>query len=291
MRLTWLADALRAEGLTVVEEPGWETRSQPTNNNFIPIGVMNHHTAPPVPYPVLKLYASCNLNIKPTGVVHVVAAGYQYDSGSGSSVVVNEARNDVAPSGTAYERGLPDDINCNPYYIDIEVDHAGDGGPIPDVQLDALILADVAICRHMKWTANRVVAHKESTRRKIDPNWNDPTNEMEYIRSKVEEKLGNSPPPNEGEYVMDPELATEPTHAWANVQEALIENGSDLGDFEPIAPYFPQGADGVPGDLTQNAVREFKRNQGLPDTAIVDGVTMGLLDRVSPKRWHWKLWV
>ena len=44
-RALWLADALRAEGVNVVEEPGWRDRGSAT---FNPKGVICHHTAGPV---------------------------------------------------------------------------------------------------------------------------------------------------------------------------------------------------------------------------------------------------
>jgi hypothetical protein len=43
-RALWIADALRAEGVTVVEEPGWRERGSAT---FMPKGVICHHTAGP----------------------------------------------------------------------------------------------------------------------------------------------------------------------------------------------------------------------------------------------------
>lgn len=42
MRLTWLADVLRAAGLPVHEMDGWRTRGI---DRFDPIGVVLHHTA------------------------------------------------------------------------------------------------------------------------------------------------------------------------------------------------------------------------------------------------------
>jgi len=40
-RALWLADALRAEGVTVEEYPGWRERGSAT---FNPKGVIAHHT-------------------------------------------------------------------------------------------------------------------------------------------------------------------------------------------------------------------------------------------------------
>ena len=43
--LTWLAQALRDEGCTVVEESGWKNRGRPLEpGSFAPYAVRWHHT-------------------------------------------------------------------------------------------------------------------------------------------------------------------------------------------------------------------------------------------------------
>ena len=173
MKLTWLADALRDANLTVVEEPGWETRGGEWN----PIGAMTHHTAPPSPYPVKKLYGTrikCNLTTQPgpksLGQIHVVAAGScNYSSGRGSKQVREDVEHDIAPSGTARERGLPDDGGGNAYYINNEVSHNGDGSPLLPGMYRHIVVAWGVICDRMDWTANRNIGHAEHTFRKPDP--------------------------------------------------------------------------------------------------------------------------
>ncbi|MHC4181487.1 MAG: peptidoglycan recognition protein family protein, partial [Planctomycetota bacterium] len=179
MRLDFLANAFRAAGLTVVEEPDWETRGA----DWDPKGVMWHHTAPPVPYPVGNLYLTkspsgiyrikCNWNTKPTGVIHVIASGAcNYSSGSGSGVVLAETMADIAPTGTARARGLPDTIGGNRHYINDEMDHRGDGGPVPVAQYHASMLAKAVVCEELGFSQRKVIGHAEFTRRKIDPRAN-----------------------------------------------------------------------------------------------------------------------
>jgi len=44
--VTWLADALRAEGCTVKEESGWKNRGRPSSSGqFKPYAAGVHHTA------------------------------------------------------------------------------------------------------------------------------------------------------------------------------------------------------------------------------------------------------
>jgi hypothetical protein len=150
---------------------------------------MQHHTAPPVPFPVDRLYPpgagydiingqrvyriKANWNVKPDGTVHVIAAGAcNYSSGPGSSVVLGETMRSIAPSGLAVTRMLRDDTSGNSWYLNNETDHVGNGGPIPAAQLDAVVRCWAAICVRLDWTPARIVAHAEWTARKIDPRWN-----------------------------------------------------------------------------------------------------------------------
>jgi hypothetical protein len=87
--LPWLADALRAEGATVREEPGWKTRGRPSSSGqFNPYGVLWHHTgstsSPSNPCPTLRMCITgrpdlpgplCQVVIGYDGVCHVIAAG------------------------------------------------------------------------------------------------------------------------------------------------------------------------------------------------------------------------
>lgn len=194
MAYLWLADALRAEGCRVVEVAGWGTR-RASNSTFRPVGVVVHHTAPPVPFPIEGLLSKCNLNVKRDGTVYVISAGYQYDTGLGSYRVRDETAAGIPPPARAYQRDLLDDGYVNDSYFDIETDHPGDGSPIPDVQRDAVIKAAAAICRGMDWTDGHVIGHSEATRRKIDPRWNGTYDDMQDIRPLVREQLGLEPGP------------------------------------------------------------------------------------------------
>jgi len=187
----YLADVLNDAGLVVIEEPGWKARTQPTRNVYSPIGILNHHTAPPNPYPVERLYSKCNLFIARNGNVHVVSGGYQYDSGKGSPKVLAEVVNGSFPGGRAVDRGIQRDpyVSGNPYFIDIEVDHPGDGSPLPAVQFDALVLSDAAILLHKNWGVQQLLGHSEWTPRKIDPRWDGSWKPMPGIRLAVQEAM------------------------------------------------------------------------------------------------------
>lgn len=105
MFLTDLADKLRAyrardgSGLTVVEVPGWQTRTYSASGMAGNVGVMHHHTATAESAfarsdcPTLSLLTHgrsdlpgplCNLAFGRSGTVYVVAAGQANHAGRGS---------------------------------------------------------------------------------------------------------------------------------------------------------------------------------------------------------------
>lgn len=190
MFLDWLADELNDAGLTVVEHSGWQTRTMQPESNFHPVGLLNHHTAgasilynyPDPPYwPDSRLDDVCNLTIRPDGTVAVLNAGLAWDSGMGAPEILEAVRNDrPLPLLT----GLTSTVSGNPWFIDIEVQHLGDGTPIHPPQYEALIQANAVICQHMNWNPlTRLIGHREwAPDRKIDPRWDGYSNPMPGIR-------------------------------------------------------------------------------------------------------------
>ncbi len=203
IRQTYLADILTTAGVAIVEvtdpvtDKPWQEHAakQPGECTYEPVGLINHHTAsvghyPAGPwYPVDRLRLKCNLNIKPNGVVYVISAGYQYDSGYGDRRVLASVRSDRAapkPTDTYNSAGKPAGPNpgvlLNPWFIDIECDHPGDGRPITDAQYEALIRTNAAILTHNSWGIHRLKGHLELTRRKTDPFWNQDRQAMNQVR-------------------------------------------------------------------------------------------------------------
>ena len=168
---------------------------------YAPQGLVNHHTAsvgnyPATPwYPVDRLRTKCNVNIKPDGVVYLISSGYQYDTGYGDRFVLEAvADGDKPPRPTdTYVDGKPGGDNpgylVNSYYIDIECDHPGDGRPITQDQYDSLVLFNAGVLLQNGWNINHLIGHKESTRRKIDPYWNNDRNTMDTIRFDTEKVM------------------------------------------------------------------------------------------------------
>jgi hypothetical protein len=157
--MPWLADALRAGGLPVVEVGDWRARS--TGTMQTPIGVLGHHTAGPAGgnFPSLNVVVNgrpglsgplAQLGLGRDGTWFVIAAGRANHAGVG-----------VLP-WVPRDRG-------NEYLIGVEAESTGRGdwtGP----QLDAYPRGVAALLRHLKLPADRFAGHKEyAPTRKIDP--------------------------------------------------------------------------------------------------------------------------
>lgn len=185
--------ALKAEGVNVVENPGWKTRNRDvaTGKRFGPVhGIVIHHTAgvdslafcikgsADLPGPL------CHTHLSKAGVATMVGHGRANHVGTVAenafSAMVVEAA--VHPRPDAVE---PIDGNDRTYGIEIE--NKGDGKDLyPAKQYDQAVRWASAICRAHGWTANSVVGHKEVTRRKVDPSFS-----MDDFRKAVAERLKN----------------------------------------------------------------------------------------------------
>lgn len=297
MRLLWLADAFAEAGLVVVEEPGWQNRGKDWTDL---VGMMQHHTACCMPYPVHKLYPArpgqwrirANFSVQPgpgnpnntPAKIHVIAAGYcNYSSGSGSGRVLRETRQDIAPSEDAARRRLVDTATGSKHFVNNETAHRGDGSPIPAPMLETIDIAWYIIAKELGLHPNRLISHAEWTRRKIDPRWNNLRSHhtMEQMRTRLTANRagGGTPPlagpPQEKEQTM---RRGDSGQAVADLQRAAIEtHGADFGAWDPWGPGYPSGADGDYGPATESFVLDFQRTRGLEPTGIVDGLTAALI--------------
>lgn len=278
MMLTWLADVLRAAGLTVHGVGGWRTRGSST---FDPRGLICHATAgsrtstdageirvlltgsSSAPPPIAQLYLGRN------GHWHVIAAGR-----------CNHAR--VGWAGPL--KGLG-----NTNLIGVEAANDNRGEPWPAVQLDSYQRGVAAICRHMGWTASRVAGHKEhqpwppppgQTSTKSDPHGID----MRAFRSRVTALL-------EGEDDTMSEKAEEQIaeiHAWMK-STGMADSHRLLALLEgrPVADYQ------LPGEKTRRSEANQLAAQlaavraelvALAGRDLVDepAIVAGVLEQLSP---------
>lgn len=142
----WLPEVLRAEGLSVIEYPGWRDRG---HGDFGQIwGVVAHHTGNPPPgnnpgyianHPTLGLCSQ--LHLSRSGVYTVCGAGIAWHAGQGAWP------------------GLPRD-GANQVTIGIEAENSGTEGWSP-AQYRAYVRGVAAILRHLGHDSSRVIGHKE----------------------------------------------------------------------------------------------------------------------------------
>jgi len=160
--LTWLPEVLKAAGLKVEVQPGWETRG--LGDMGAVRGVMCHHTAGPATgnMPCLGVITNgrpdlrgplSQLGLGRDGTYYVIAAGKAQHAGKGKWQGVTTG---------------------NTNFIGIEAENTGlsDDFPWTENQLDAYHHGVAAIFRHLRLAGNCCAGHKEFALpqgRKSDP--------------------------------------------------------------------------------------------------------------------------
>lgn len=155
--LTDLASVLRAAGLIVNEEQGWQTRARGSGGyaSGKPTHVMVHHTASnpssdgqgDVNYMVHGSADApiANLYLSRSGAVWVMAAGCTNTNGTGHDW---------------WGGGVPDD-SMNTHAIGCEIANNGTGEPYPDAQQRAAATMVGALKRHYQIPTAHVRTHFE----------------------------------------------------------------------------------------------------------------------------------
>ena len=171
--LTWLADVLRANGLTVIDSgygiDGWENRAR-SSGGFpeTPLGVQWHHTASstsPENDIAWQIYGCDdapvgNMLLARDGSIWLVAAGAANTAGKGGPLSLSR--------GT-----IPLD-SANTRTVAIEVANNGVGENWPEVQINSYFIASNAINAQLGNLPSDVFSHALGsgngwTDRKIDP--------------------------------------------------------------------------------------------------------------------------
>jgi hypothetical protein len=185
--------ALKAEGLTVHEHPGWRThnRDTATGKTFGPvIGVLIHHTAgqndrevcfngrSDLPGPL------CHAWLGKTAGLWAIGNGRANHAGLVDLDVLNALRAEATP--------LPKDDQANADGNDVlyglEIENKGDSkDPYPTDQYRQAVLWAAAICRAHGWTEKSVAGHKECQPGKIDPSF-----DMDDFRADVKVQLAKA---------------------------------------------------------------------------------------------------
>ncbi|WP_099041107.1 peptidoglycan recognition protein family protein [Mycobacterium neglectum] len=272
----WLADVLRAEGVRLVEFPGWRNRG---HGDFKDIrGVMVHHTGsdnasaasiaegrPDLAGPLSQLH------IARDGTVTVVAVGVAWHAGIG-----------MYP-------WLPTNM-ANWHMIGIECANSGTSPTArhrrnwPAAQYDALVRSCAAINHRLAQNASRTIGHKEYAGR-AQGKWDPGAIDMDILRIDIQARIG---------VIADPAPTPRPPVPVGQFADVLLFHGSTGSQVAQLQRRLKYGyrpyagdlvIDGIYGSQTEAAVREFqRRSRGLKVDGIVGPATAAALNlaAVSP---------
>ncbi|MEU7292104.1 peptidoglycan-binding protein [Streptomyces exfoliatus] len=198
-----LVAALRAEGVTVVEHPGWRTHHRNHAGAWGPVtGVMIHHTVSSGTASSVELCFNgyeglpgplCHGVIAKDGTVHLVGNGRANHAGGGDpsvlQAVITETYGDRPPAPRVHQ-GSPGAVDGNSRFYGFECVNLGNGtDPWPAAQLDAIERVSAALCRAHGWGAKSVIGHLEWSDWKSDPKGFG----MPVLRDRVQTRLGKDP--------------------------------------------------------------------------------------------------
>lgn len=193
-------DALRAEGLTVVQVGDWRTHNRNQKGPWGPVnGVMIHHTVTKGTGATVRIvrdgYAAlpgplCHGMIAKDGRVHLVGYGRANHAGLGDPDVL---------AAVIAERSVPTDneatVDGNRHFYGFECENLGDGeDPWPEAQLLAIERVSAAICRAHGWSAASVIRHLDWQPGKVDPRGVDWTAMRTRIDKRLDTKTPTRPP-------------------------------------------------------------------------------------------------
>lgn len=204
---TAFRDAIKREGVSVVEVGSWRTHNRNHKGAWGPLrGVMIHHTVTTGTARSVALCRDghstlpgplCHGVIDKAGTVHLVGYGRANHAGSGDD--------DVLDAVIAERSPLPADNEANTdgnsAFYGFEAINLGDNvDPWPEAQVEAIARAAAGICRAHGWGAESVIGHSEWQPGKIDPRGpigkeGGPALTMDKIRARVEQLLGNDTAP------------------------------------------------------------------------------------------------
>ncbi|MER6332792.1 peptidoglycan-binding protein [Streptomyces sp. NPDC001034] len=204
-----LVAALRAEGVTVVEQPGWRTHNRNQKGSWGPVnGVVIHHTVSSGTSSSVNLCFNgdsalpgplCHGVIAKDGTVHLVGNGRANHAGGGDPsvlrAVISETYGDRPPVPREHE-GSAGAVDGNSRFYGFECVNLGDGhDPWPDAQLEAIERVSAALCRAHGWGAKSVIGHLEWSDWKSDPRGFSMSGMRQRVQARLSAGTGPKKPP------------------------------------------------------------------------------------------------
>ncbi|MEV0115886.1 N-acetylmuramoyl-L-alanine amidase [Streptomyces sp. NPDC050844] len=189
-------DALRDEGLIVVEVGDWEHHNRNHKGPWGPVhGVVIHHTVTSGSARTVQICRDghaalpgplCHGVITKDGRVHLVGYGRANHAGLGDPDVLRAVIAEKAPP-------IDDEATAdgNRHFYGFECENLGDGkDPWPAAQLLAIEKVSAALCRRHGWSVRSVIRHLDWQPGKIDPRGID----WLAMRERITARLGHTTP-------------------------------------------------------------------------------------------------
>ena len=266
--LTWLPEVLKAAGLKVALEDGWENRGRGDVGKIM--GVICHHTAGPKEGNMPSLGTLKNGRKKSPGQKALPGPLAQLGlARDGTFIVIAAGR--AIHAGEGEFKGLR---TGNSSFIGIEAENTGKPSdlPWPAVQLEAYQRGVAAILKHLNKDSTFCCGHKEYALPKGRKP--DPSIDMNQFRDAVAAIMAGTAPPVE----LIP--AIEPNPAPGTTARPTLRRGSKVDLVKTIQIKLKLEADGKFGPRTEAAVRALQREHGLVGDGIVGPKTWRALDTV-----------
>lgn len=161
-------------------------------------GILNHHTGPfsTVTGMVAVLWDGrsdlagplCHVSTAPDGRLFLIGwNGRANHAGFGAQNVDEALLVEAEPPVPG-----PDAVDGNAVLYGNEVMHPGNRSAYPEVQIEAAVRFNAAVCEHHGWTANSALMHREWTTRKPDMSWRRPDSGARF-REEVARALREGP--------------------------------------------------------------------------------------------------
>lgn len=260
-RLIWLADVLRAAGLTVLETPGWQMRGR---DDMRPRIVIAHHTAThwtvsdAVIRNLLVMGRSdlpgplCHLGLDRFGRFIAIASGKANHAGKGAWMDANESVEAIGIEAYNWGNGAPFPTR----------------EPWPQVQLDAYDRGVAALLSHIGRDYRHVCAHREWAQpagRKPDPSGID----MDQMRNRVRRLMT----PKGDTVILKAGVKGDDVKLWQTALNEAIKRNA--------IPLPPLAVDGDFGPTMKAAVSAYQTAAGIggrvPEMGALDDYTRDLL--------------
>ncbi|MFG2900985.1 N-acetylmuramoyl-L-alanine amidase [Streptomyces zaomyceticus] len=244
-----LLAALRDEGVTVVEHPGWRTHNRNAAGAWGPVsGVMIHHTVSTGTASSVEMCFNgyeglpgplCHGVIAKDGTVHLVGNGRANHAGGGDPNVLRAVTAEdysTRPPTPTEHQGSDGAVDGNSRFYGFECINLGNGtDPWPAAQLDAIERVSAALCRAHGWGARSVIGHLEWSDWKSDPKGFG----MPSMRDRVHARLAKSPtkpttptPPKENPVALSKNDIAQAVLAYREkkADEASLKKGRRIPD-------------------------------------------------------------